>query len=141
MNRARVLVVLLVAVLVGGLLSYAVYNYLQTRPVKEVRTPEKTIVVAAAKLPAATLLKDENLAFVPWPATNVPSGYFEKKEDLVSRGLIQPVVENEPILESKLAPKGTGAGLPILIPDGKRAVPSGLARLSELSDMFFQEPG
>jgi pilus assembly protein CpaB len=122
MNRARVFVVLLVAVLVGGLLSYAVYNYLQTRPVKEIRTPEKSIVVASAKLPAATLLKDENLAFVPWPATNLPAGYFEKKEDLVSRGLIQSVVENEPILESKLAPKGTGAGLPPMIPEGKRAV-------------------
>ena len=55
MNRARVFVVLLVAVLVGGLLSYAVYNYLQTRPIKEIRTPEKSIVVASAKLPAATL--------------------------------------------------------------------------------------
>jgi pilus assembly protein CpaB len=122
MNRARVFVVLLVAVLVGGLLSYAVYNYLQTRPIKEIRTPEKSIVVASAKLPAATLLKDENLAFVPWPATNLPAGYFEKKDDLVSRGLIQSVVENEPILESKLAPKGTGAGLPPMIPQGKRAV-------------------
>jgi pilus assembly protein CpaB len=122
MNRARVFVVLLVAVLVGGLLSYAVYNYLQTRPIKEIRTPEKSIVVASAKLPAATLLKDENLAFVPWPATNLPAGYFEKKDDLVSRGLIQSVVENEPILESKLAPKGSGAGLPPMIPQGKRAV-------------------
>ena len=122
MNRTRVLAVLLVAVVVGGLLSYSVYNYLQTRPVKEVRTPEKKIVVASAKLQAGTLLKDENLEFVPWPATNLPAGYFESKESLVSRGLIQPVVENEPILESKLAPKGSGAGLPPMIPEGKRAV-------------------
>ena len=41
MNRARVFVVLLVAVVVG-VFSYAVYNYLQL-PVKEVRTPEKRI--------------------------------------------------------------------------------------------------
>jgi pilus assembly protein CpaB len=122
MNRARVFVVLLVAVVVGGLLSYAVYNYLQTRPLKEVKTPEKSIVVASAKLPAGTLLKDENLEFVPWPATNVPAGFFESKEQLVSRGLVQSVVENEPILESKLAPKGSGAGLPPMIPEGKRAV-------------------
>jgi len=122
MNRTRVLVVLLVAVIVGGLLSYSVYNYLQTRPVKEVKTPEKKIVVASAKLQAGALLKDENLEFVPWPATNLPAGYFESKENLVSRGLIQSVVENEPILESKLAPKGSGAGLPPMIPEGKRAV-------------------
>lgn len=122
MNRARVFVVLLVAVVVGGLLSYAVYNYLQTRPLKEVKTPEKRIVVASAKLPAGTLLKDENLEFVPWPATNMPAGFFESKEELVSRGLVQSVVENEPILESKLAPKGSGAGLPPMIEKGKRGI-------------------
>ena len=122
MNRARILIVLIVAVVVGGLLSYAVYNFLQTRPVTVVKTPEKNIVVASGKLPLGTLIKDENLKFVPWPATNLPAGYFERKEDLVSRGLIQPVVENEPILESKLAPKGSGAGLPPIIPEGKRAL-------------------
>jgi pilus assembly protein CpaB len=122
MNRARIFIVLIVAVAVGGLLSYAVYNYLQTRPVRVERTPEKNIVVASGKLPLGALLKDENLKFIPWPATNLPPGYFERKEDLVSRGLIQPLVENEPILESKLAPKGAGAGLPPTIPEGKRAV-------------------
>jgi pilus assembly protein CpaB len=122
MNRARILIVLLVAVLVGGILSYAVYNFLQNRPVTVVKTPEKNIVVAAGSLPLGTLLKDENLKFVPWPAPNLPPGYFERKEDLVSRGIVQPLVENEPILESKLAPKGTGAGLPPIIPKGMRAV-------------------
>jgi pilus assembly protein CpaB len=122
MNRARIFIVLLVAVLVGGVLSYAVYNFLQNRPVTVVKTPEKTVVVAAGSLTLGTLLKDEHLKFVSWPATNLPPGYFERKEELVSRGLIQPMVENEPILESKLAPKGTGAGLPPAIPKGMRAV-------------------
>jgi pilus assembly protein CpaB len=122
MNRARIFIVLLVAVLVGGVLSYAVYNFLQNRPVTVVKTPEKTVVVAAGSLTLGTLLKDEHLKFVSWPATNLPPGYFERKEELVSRGLIQPLVENEPILESKLAPKGTGAGLPPAIPKGMRAV-------------------
>ena len=122
MNRARIFIVLLVAILVGGTLSYAVYNFLQNRPVTVVRTPEKNVVVAVGPLPLGTLIKEEQLKFVSWPATNLPPGYFERKEDLVSRGLIQPVVENEPILESKLAPKGTGAGLPPVIPKGMRAL-------------------
>jgi pilus assembly protein CpaB len=122
MNRARILIVLLVAVVVGGALSYAVYNFLQSRPVTVVKTPEKNVVVAVGALPLGTLLKDEQLKFVSWPATNLPPGYFEKKEDLLTRGLIQPVVENEPILESKLAPKGSGAGLPPVIPKGMRAL-------------------
>jgi pilus assembly protein CpaB len=122
MNRARTLIVLLVAVLFGGILSYAVYNFLQNRPVTVVKTPEKNIVVAAGDLPLGTLLKDENLSLVPWPAPNVPQGFFDRKEDLLARGIIQPMVKNEPILESKLAPKGTGAGLPPIIPKGMRAV-------------------
>ena len=122
MNRARILIVLLVAVLVGGLLSFAVYNYLRTRPVTVVKTPEKNIVVAAGKLQLGTRLKDQDLKFISWPAPNLPTGYFDKKEDLVDRGVIQPAVENEPILESKLAPKGVGAGLPPIIPSGKRAL-------------------
>ena len=122
MNRARILIVLLVAVVVGGALSYAVYNFLQSRPVTVVRTPEKNVVVAVGTLPLGTLLKDEHLKFVSWPATNLPPGYFERKEDLLARGLVQPVVENEPILESKLAPKGSGAGLPPVIPKGMRAL-------------------
>ena len=122
MNRVRILIVLLVAVFVGGVLSYAVYNFLQNRPVTVVKTPEKNVVVAIGSLTLGTLLKDEHLKFVSWPATNLPPGYFERKEDLISRGLIQPVVENETIFESKLAPKGTGAGLPPVIPKGMRAV-------------------
>ncbi len=122
MNRARILIVLIVAVLVGGLLSFAVYNYLRTRPVQVVKTPEKNIVVAAGKLQLGARLKDQDLKFVPWPATNLPTGYFEKKDDLIDRGVVQPLVENEPILESKLAPKGVGAGLPPIIPTGKRAL-------------------
>ncbi len=122
MNRARILIVLLVAVAVGGLLSYAVYNFLESRPPTIVRTPEKNVVVAARSLPLGTLLKDGDLKFVSWPATSPPPGYFERKEDLLQRGLIQPVVENEPLLESKLAPKGSGAGLPPVIPKGMRAL-------------------
>jgi pilus assembly protein CpaB len=122
MNRARILIVLLIAVVVGGALSYAVYNFLQSRPVTVVRTPEKNVVVAVGALPLGTLLKDEHLKFVSWPATSLPPGYFERKDDLLSRGLVQPVVENEPILESKLAPKGSGAGLPPVIPKGMRAL-------------------
>jgi Flp pilus assembly protein CpaB len=82
MNRARILIVLLVAVVVGGALSYAVYNFLQSRPVTVVRTPEKNVVVALGPLPLGTLLKDEHLKFVSWPQQSA-AGYFERKEDLL----------------------------------------------------------
>ena len=41
---------------------------------------------------------------------------------MIGRGLILPVIQNEPILPIKLASKDAGAGLPPAIPPGLRAV-------------------
>ena len=48
-------------------------------------------------------------------------GGFSKPEEIVGRGLIESVALNEPITESKLAPREAGAGLPPTIPPGMRA--------------------
>ena len=52
----------------------------------------------------------------------MPEGSFSNPEELVGRGLIMPVVQNEPFLPSKLAPKEAGAGLPPVIAPGFRAL-------------------
>jgi pilus assembly protein CpaB len=49
-------------------------------------------------------------------------GAFSNPEEIVGRGLVMPVIQNEPILPMKLAGKDAGAGLPVVIPEGKRAV-------------------
>src|SRR6185312_13611972 len=43
-------------------------------------------------------------------------------EDVVDRGLIAAVEENELLTETRLAPKEGGAGLPTTIPEGMRAI-------------------
>ena len=45
-----------------------------------------------------------------------------KPEDVVNRGLVDAVAENEPITANKLAPVGSGAGLPPTITTGMRAI-------------------
>jgi pilus assembly protein CpaB len=40
----------------------------------------------------------------------------------VGRGVIAPVFAKEPVIESRLAPKGAGGGLAAMIPPGMRAV-------------------
>ena len=52
----------------------------------------------------------------------MPAGVFEKPDEVVGRGLVMPVIQNEPILPMKLASKEAGSGLPIMIPEGERAV-------------------
>jgi len=78
--------------------------------------------VAASSLDLGAALRAEDLRTINWPSEAVPAGTFNNPQELVGRGLIQPVSQNEPLMTSKLAPVGAGAGLPPMIPDGMRAV-------------------
>jgi pilus assembly protein CpaB len=80
------------------------------------------VVVAAADLSLGTELRREDLRIIQWPASAAPPGAFAKPEELVGRGLVMPMIQNEPFLPMKLASKEAGAGLPPIIPPGMRAV-------------------
>lgn len=122
MNRIRVLIVLLLAVTVGGGLAYATYSLIQNAPVKTVSIPTQGVIVAASDLNLGTELRQEDVKTVQWPANAVPQGAFGNPSDVVGRGLVMPVVQNEPILPMKLASKEAGSGLPPVIPTGLRAM-------------------
>ena len=122
MNRIRIFAVLALAVTVGGGLAYATYSYIQNVPVKTVSMPTNPVIVAGSDLELGTELRQENLRIVQWPANAIPKGAFGNPTDVVGRGLIMPVIENEPILPMKLASKEAGAGLPTVIPSGLRAL-------------------
>ena len=84
--------------------------------------PTQPVVVAAADLQLGSELKKEDLVTLNFPVGQAPEGSFSQPSDIVGRGLIVPVVKNEPILTGKLASKEAGAGLPPVIPEGMRAV-------------------
>jgi pilus assembly protein CpaB len=79
-------------------------------------------MVAASNLNLGASLRADDLRTVQWPTEAMPAGVFTTPNDLIGRGVIQPIAQNEPILPSKLAPVGAGAGLPPIIPDGMRAL-------------------
>ena len=120
--RNRIFAVLAIAILAGGGLAYGTYNLMQNQPVKTVSTPTQPVVVASADLSLGAEIRKEDLEVMSFPAGKAPEGTFAKPQDLLGRGLIVPVVKNEPILEAKLAPKEAGVGLPPVIPEGMRAV-------------------
>jgi pilus assembly protein CpaB len=94
----------------------------QNQPVKTVTTPTQPVVVAATDLQLGAELKADDLQVVQFPAGQTPEGAFSKASDIVGRGVIVPLVKNEPVLAAKLASKEAGAGLPPIIPEGMRAV-------------------
>ena len=85
---------------------------------------EKTvqIVVARSNLLQGQALGAATLITSPWPAANVPEGAFNDTKPLEGRVVRAPVYKGEPILQVKLAPVGTKAGLDSVIADGKRAI-------------------
>jgi pilus assembly protein CpaB len=123
MNRIRIFIVLALAVTVGGAFALATYNYTQKAPVTHTEaTSTRPVVIAVANLDLGASLRKEDVRTIDWPAESVPAGAFEHVEDVIGRGLIQPVVQNEAILPSKLASKDAGAGLPPVIRPGYRAL-------------------
>jgi pilus assembly protein CpaB len=111
------------AVILAVLASTFVYRQIRQTPTVQPQTvPATQIVVAATPLTLGTPLDAQEVKLVPWPGNQPVPGMFTRTQDVMGRALITNVVQNEPILESELAPREAGAGLPATIPEGMRAV-------------------
>jgi len=86
------------------------------------KVPVASVVVAAKDIDAAQGLKAGQLSVVQWPQKSVPKGGYGSVEEVVGRVTVLPMGAGEPILEPKLAPQGTPAGMVALVSDKKRAM-------------------
>jgi pilus assembly protein CpaB len=98
------------------------YNFRQRAPARTVTIPTRPVVVAASDLDVGAELTREEIRIIDWPANAVPAGAFSDPKDVIGRGIVLPVIQNEPILPMKLASPEAGSGLPPAIPPGLRAV-------------------
>lgn len=122
MARMRVFMVFVLAITAGGALAFATYNYVQHSPGRTVSIPTRPVVVAATDLDIGAELTREDIRIIDWPANATPANAFADPKDVLGRGIVLPLIENEPILPMKLASKEAGSGLPPAIPPGLRAV-------------------
>jgi pilus assembly protein CpaB len=121
-RSARTIVVIAISILLAGASTYLVYRTIQDRPTRVVEMAHAFAVVAAHPLALGTMLTPGDVKVVPWPAANPVPGGFTKAEEVVGRGVITPIAENEPITGNNIASKEAGAGLPPTIPTGMRAI-------------------
>ena len=120
MNKrfAGVLMFAFVVAAAGGLITY---RSLMNRPQPaKAAAPTVQIVLAAKDLEVGSVLKEGDIQLADWAGTP-PVGATNKLEDLKGRGVTTPIYAKEPIIESRLSPKGAGGGLAALIPHGMRA--------------------
>jgi pilus assembly protein CpaB len=123
MNRStRHIVVLALAVATAAVASFGVYRAISKMPVREVEVATRNVAVAARSLPPGVRLTEQDVRLVAWPANSPVSGSHAEKKDVVNRALLAAVVENEPLVDGKLARSDAGAGLSPSIPPGMRAM-------------------
>jgi len=85
-------------------------------------TDTKDVVVATRPLGVGWMIKPADVKIEKMPNDAFPKGAFAKVEDVLDRPVISNVLLDEPILEGRLAAKGSGLGLAPTIPVGMRAV-------------------
>lgn len=120
MNQ-RLISVLAFAFIVSAGASLLLYRLLSGRATTQAAPKASKLILAARDLQPGTLIRDADLRTGEWSGT-IPEGVIRKSEDIVGRGVISPIFNSEPIVETRLALKGGGAGLAALIPNGMRAV-------------------
>jgi pilus assembly protein CpaB len=117
----RFIAVLIFAFLIAGGVSLVFYK-LMTANAPQKNVPSTTrVVVAARDLQVGTLIKEEDVKMGE-VSGSIPAGVTQKADLVVGRGVISVVYANEPLVDSRLAPRGAGAGLAAMIPPGMRAV-------------------
>ena len=121
MNRGRLLMIGGLALAVGLLVSYSVYNRLRTSSGAD-RVPGVEVVVAANDILVGAKLADSDIRLLSFPQPNIPPGAYTRKSQVLNRGVVLPISRGEFILPGKLAAENAGAGLPSMIPPGMRAV-------------------
>jgi pilus assembly protein CpaB len=78
------------------------------------------VVVAKINIPRGMLVSADLISTRQYPKDLVPAGAVLKNEDALDRSTFTSLAKDEPILESKLSPKGQ-RGLASLVADGMRA--------------------
>jgi pilus assembly protein CpaB len=125
--RTNNVVVLVLAVVMGGIAAFMARQWLQNHADMSAAASQNvgTIVVAAQPLQFGATVSADNIAEIPWAAGALPDGAFASKEDILRGGrrvVLSPFNRNEPVLSSKITGPGQRGTLSSLLEEGKRAV-------------------
>lgn len=113
-----VLIFAFVVATAGGLITYR--SLMSHSQQAKAAAPSVQVVLAQKDLELGTVLKEGDLYMADWSG-ELPIGSSNKLSDLYGRGVTTAIYAKEPVIESRLAPKGAGGGLAAMIPKGMRA--------------------
>jgi pilus assembly protein CpaB len=117
-GKALILLVLAVTCGLGAMFGT---NRLLTKQKSHQALDMQDVLVAARDLKVEEVLRPEMVKLTQMAKANVPPGTFTSIKDVEDRWVQIKLLEGEPILDRKLAPKGSPAGMVARIPKGMRA--------------------
>ena len=118
----RFLIVLSASLLWALVVSAMFYRLAASAGQRRRTEPQRPVVVASKPLPVGASIARDSVRLREVPENLFPAGAFARLEDVVDRPVISPIQPDEPVVEARLAAKGSGIGLAPLIPPGMRAL-------------------
>lgn len=88
--------------------------------------PLADVVVAARELPAAEIIKEDDIKVVQWPQSTIPEGAFRSRDQVLGPKPRVPVISllpGEAIVARRLSSPEAGTGMASRVPVDKRGFP------------------
>ena len=134
MRKFAIFIVIILAIAFAAVASGLTYMYLKTEA--EQRGLEvEPVVVASKDLTFGENLEPDDMKVAMFPKGSVPKGSYGVKDSLLGQVTKVFLMENEPILDSKLSSKG--GGLSLLIEPTKRASSIQVDKVSGVSGFIL----
>lgn len=124
MNEKGFTGVFLSALIIGAVATFSVYKLVVEQRVITVGTNDHMVpvVVAVEDMTEGSPLNETNVRVKRVNADAAPPNSFASMDSLLGRVTQLPLFAGEPVIEAKLAPIGSSAGLEVKIAPGKRAM-------------------
>jgi pilus assembly protein CpaB len=127
MRSGRSIVTTVVILLAGLLAAVMAFRWLemQSQAARAAAVPKisvSKVAVLSADVRVGRELTATVVKMLEWPTASLPEGAIGKMDDAVGRSARVSLYKGEPVLESKLNPKGARGGLSAVISPGKRAI-------------------
>ena len=108
--------------LVISTLFYSLTSRAAGRPRSQKKVEMTSLATAATALSVGMEIKPADVKLVSIPRDRFPKGGFARVEQVVGRPVISNILLDVPVMEGRLAERGSGFGLAPMIPTGMRAV-------------------
>ena len=125
MRGSANLVILVFAVILGGVAAFLARSWLQSHSAHANAQKTVPILVANDTLAFGSPIGPKDVRQVDWPEQSSPEGAFANFAELTKSGrriTLSPFVRDEPIIASKVSAPDQRASLSTVIEKGKRAV-------------------